>query len=81
MIMSRLLQVTNIGPFVFGDIIHLTSFTRLIRILATNCINEILGFKFKFSVKMSQLMSTPWMIHEGSLLNSIGLLVDNIAFI
>lgn len=32
-------------------------------------------------MKVSQLMSTPWMIHKGLLLNFVCLLIDNIAFI
>ena len=81
MVMSGLLQITDVGPLVLGNIINFTSFTSFIRILATNGINEIFGLELKLPVEMSQLMTTPRMVHKGFLFYFVGLFVYDVAFI
>lgn len=80
-VVSRLFQVANIGPLVLRDVINLASFAALIGVLASDGVDEILGFELKLSVKVSKLVATSWVVHEGSFLNTICLLIDDVTFI
>jgi hypothetical protein len=80
-VMSWLFQITNFCPLIFRYIINFALFTGLIRVLATDGIDKIFGFKFKFSMKMGQLVATSGIIHKSSFFDTISLFIDNITLI
>ena len=81
MVVPWLFKIADFCPFVLGNIIHFTFFGRLIRILASNRINKIFSLKLKLSMQMRQLMAAACAVHKRTLLNFVGLLVDDITFI
>ena len=80
-VVSWLLQIANISPLVFRDIVHLALLGGLIWIFRADGVNEIFGLEVELPVKVGQLVARSGTAHEGSLLHLVGLLVDHIALI
>ena len=81
MIMPWLRQITDLEPLILGNIIDLTLLGRLIWILGSNSVNEILGLVIKLSVQVRQLMTSSRVDHVGSFDDLVFLLVDLETFI
>lgn len=74
---ATLFKFPNFGPLVLCDVVHLAFTGRVVWILASNCIDIVLGLKVVPSVEMRKLVSALAVFHRGLAFNLIRLLVQN----
>ena len=62
-IVSTLMQLTNLSPLILGYIIYLTSLGCVVGVLTPNCIDQICRLKFKSTMQVGNLMPTLTIFH------------------
>ena len=78
---TRLSELSDLGPLVLGNFVHLTLLGRLIGVLRADGEEEVLCAILESLMQVGQLVSGAPVAHRGPPLCLIGLLVDNKAVI
>ena len=77
MVVAALVQITNLTPMVFCNVINFALLRCVVRVLRAHSVDVIFSFEFKSPVQMSQLVTAFAHMHGCSLLNFKCLLVKN----
>ena len=81
MVMSALIQLANLSPFVFRNVVNFTLLGSLIWVFGTNSEHKVFGLVFKPLVKVGQLVAWSAVLHAGSALDFVSLLINQEALI
>ena len=75
--MASVVQLSDLIPLVFSDVVDLSLARNFVRVLAANRVDVILGLVFLSSVEVSELVTALSILHRGSLLHFVGLLIQD----
>jgi len=79
--MTREVQLPDLSPLVFSQIVYFTLLGRLVWVLRPNCVDEVFSSKFKSAVQMRKLVTGPSVPHTSSFLQLVSHLINNEALI
>ena len=79
--MTGLGHFSDLGPLVLGNLIHFALLGCLVGVLGPSSEQKVLGLVLKPLVQVGQLVARAAVLHRGTLLSLVSLLVDNEALV
>ena len=76
-VVTRLVHICDFMPFIFRDVIDLALLARLVRVLATNRIDVVLGLEVELAVQVNNLVATARVMHGCPRLDFVLVLIDD----
>jgi len=70
-----MVQLSDLIPPVLGNVVDLSLARNFVRVFAANRVDVIFGLVFLSPVEVSELMTALSILHRGSLLHFVGLLI------
>ena len=75
--MARLVELADLLPFVFGQVVYFTLLCGVVGVLGTDCEKVVLGLVLHALVEVGKLMARASILHVGPALHLIGCFVNH----